>query len=156
MIHPRFGFSPDPERNIAHDIVHDGFDPWADFTAFCVGQNGKVAAGDIETNAGQRNLVFVSNDATDGLRITSVPVGTKHSTLASRIDTSLDLAQGRLIMLAEYFCFHSSPVISSVVEGSRRATKSEIRAYDRSPSPFRRRICSEGWRNYADDSWRQV
>src|SRR5437870_4499442 len=140
MIHPRFGFSSNPERNIAHDIVHNGFDSWADFAAFRIGENGKVAAGDIEANAGQRNLVFVSNDSTDGLRITFVPVGTKHSTLASLIDTSLDLAQGRLIMLAKYFRFHSPPVISSVVEGSRRATKSEMRAYDRSPSPFRRRI----------------
>src|SRR5438105_8186947 len=37
MIHPRFGFSSDPERNISHDIVHNGFDPWADVAAFCVG-----------------------------------------------------------------------------------------------------------------------
>jgi hypothetical protein len=36
MIHSRFGLSPDAERNIAHDIVHDSFDTWTDLAAFCV------------------------------------------------------------------------------------------------------------------------
>src|SRR5439155_26744122 len=47
-------------------------------------------------------------------------------TLASGPYTCLELTQSSLIVLAKSFRFHSSPVIPSVVEGSRRATKSDM------------------------------
>ena len=76
-----------------------------DVTALRVSKNGEIAAGDIEADTGKRNLVFMSDNSTDRLRVTFVAVRAKNSALATGIDTILDLPQRRFIVPAEYFRF---------------------------------------------------
>src|SRR5206468_5551663 len=92
--------------NVAHDVVHDRFDSRRDVTALYVGENGEIAAGDIEANSGKRNFVFVGDNSTNRLRITFVAVRAKNSALATSVDTILDLPQRRLFVLAEYLRLH--------------------------------------------------
>src|SRR5215468_8992184 len=99
MIDPCFCFSPDAEGNVPHDVVHDRFDSWRDVTALGVGQNGEIAARDIEADSGKRNFVFVGDNSTNRLRVTFVAVRAQNSTLTTSVDTILDLPQGRLVVL---------------------------------------------------------
>src|SRR5437764_5502447 len=43
-----FTFAPDPERDVAHDVVHDLVDLRRDIRATGVGQDGDVAARNVE------------------------------------------------------------------------------------------------------------
>ena len=106
MIDARFSFSSDAEGNVPHDVVHDRFDFWRDFTALGVGENGEIAAGDIEADSGNRNFVFVGDNSTNRLRIPFVAVRAKNPALATSVDTILDLPQRRLIVLTEYLRLH--------------------------------------------------
>src|SRR6478609_10210989 len=106
MIDSRFRCSPDAEGNVTHDVVHDRFDFWRDVTAFRVGENGEIAACDIEPDSGKRNFVFVGDNSTNRLRVTFVAVRAKNSALTASVDTILDLPQRRLIVLAEYLRLH--------------------------------------------------
>jgi len=106
MIDSRFRFSPDAEGNVPHDVVHDRIDFWRDVTALRVGENGEIAAGDIEANSRKLNFVFVGDNSTNRLCITFVAVRAKNSALATSVDTILDLPQRRLIVLTEYLRLH--------------------------------------------------
>ena len=69
--------------------------------AFRVRQNGEVAAGDIEADAGKRNLVFVRDHATDRLRVTFMTIGAKNRALAAGCDTSFNLLNGRSVVFTK-------------------------------------------------------
>src|SRR5436305_14100823 len=112
MIDSRLRFSPDAERNLSHDVVHDRFDFWRNFTALGVGENGEVTACDIEPDSGKRNCVFVGDDSTNRLGVTFVAIRAKNSALSTSVDTILDLPQRRLIVLAKYFRLHSQAALS--------------------------------------------
>src|SRR5689334_10726380 len=77
MIDSGFRFSPDAERNFSHDVVHDRFDFWGNFTALRVGENGEITARDIEPDSGKRNSVFVGDNSTNRLGVTFVAIRAK-------------------------------------------------------------------------------
>src|SRR5689334_4470266 len=106
MIDSRFRLSADAERNLPHNVVHDRFDFWRDFTALGVGENGEITACDIEPDSGKRKFVFVGDNSTNRLGVTFVGVRAKDSALAASVDTILDLPQRRLIVLAKYLRLH--------------------------------------------------
>lgn len=109
MIDSRFCFSSDAKGNIAHDVVHDRFDFWRDFTALRVGENGEITARDVEPDSGERNFVGVGDNPANRLRVTFVAVRAEYAAFTTSVDTILDLPQCRLIVLAEYLRLHRKP-----------------------------------------------
>ena len=63
------------EGNVANDVVHDALDLWRNILRLRICADRKVAAGDVESDAGDGNLVLVGDDASDRLSIALVPIG---------------------------------------------------------------------------------
>src|ERR1041384_7344414 len=62
MFYARFALAPDTKRNVVHPVVHALVDLWRDVRELGVGQNRKIAASDVESDAAQRDFIFVSNN----------------------------------------------------------------------------------------------
>ena len=92
-----------PERNVAHNVVHDLVDLRRDLFAFGVGSNRQIPASDVETDTTQGNLVLVSNNAADRLRVTFVTIRAKHGPFAASRDTGFNLLDRCRVVLAENF-----------------------------------------------------
>ena len=112
----------DAERNVANNVIHDLFDRRGNLREGGVGSDGEISAGDVEADAGKRNLICVSNDAPDRLGIALVTVRAENAALAASGNAPLDLGDRRFIMGSEYFRRHpsfASPTTRHVSTASR-------------------------------------
>src|SRR5437870_3974871 len=99
MINARFAGASDAEGNVAHHFIHDLPDGRSDLRASRIGEDGKVAASDVEADTRERDFVLVSHHAADRLRVTFVSISAKHAALAARSHAGFDLCDRRFIML---------------------------------------------------------
>src|SRR5438105_12948224 len=95
MLDPRFAFAPDPKRNFPHHVVHDFLDLRRDLLALRIRQDREIAAGDIEADSTERDVVLVGNDAADWWGVTVVTVGAQHAPPAARRPTAVELLDRR-------------------------------------------------------------
>src|ERR1051326_8195384 len=119
MIDAGLRFPADAKGDVAHDIIHDGFDFGCDLAGFSVRENSEIAAGDIETNSGQRNFILVGHHPTNGLCIAFMSIGPKHAPFAAGIDTIFDLAECRIVVLAEYLRLHCISLSTMLSSGQK-------------------------------------
>src|ERR1043165_1350272 len=106
MVDRRSAFLSYAERNVAHHVVHNLFHGRRDLGARGISPDRKIAAGDIKSDTGKRNLVRVGDYATDRLGISFVAVRAQHRPFAARFHASLDLRDRRGVMFAEDFGPH--------------------------------------------------
>ena len=112
MVYAHLRLAPDAEGNVVHDIVHDSRNRPLNLRKRFVRPDREISARNIEADAAQRNLVFISDDATNWLRVPFVSVGTKHAAFAAGSNASFNLFQRRLVVLTENFRFGGTPSIS--------------------------------------------
>ena len=72
-----------------------------DLLAFRVGQDGEISARDVESDAAQRNFIFVGNNAADRLRITFVSVRAQYTAFPACRDAGLDLSDRCRVVFAK-------------------------------------------------------
>ena len=101
-----------------HDIVHDSRNRPLNLRKRYISPDGQISARDIEADATKRNLVFISDHATDWLRVPFVSVGTKHAAFAAGSNASFNLFQRRLVVLDRKFSFWWQR-LPSVLESQR-------------------------------------
>src|SRR5205085_3667953 len=128
VIDSRFAFLADAEGNIAHDIVHDFFHRRRDLRSSRVGANGEIAAGDIEADTGEPDLVRVSYYAADRLRVTFVAVRAQDRPLAARRHAPFDLRDRRFVVLSKYFGVHRVNFSSSTLRHASTSSRDFISA----------------------------
>src|SRR5438270_8482504 len=128
VIDSRFAFLADAEGTIAHDVVHDFFHRRRDLRSSRVDANGEIAAGDIEADTGERDLVRVSDYAADRLRVTFVAVRAQDRPLAPRRHAPFDLRDRRFVVLAKDFGVHPVNLRSAITRHASTSWRDLISA----------------------------
>src|ERR1051325_4121138 len=101
MFNPHLTFLANTKRNVPNDIIHDLLNHGLDFGPMRIRQNGKVTAGDIESDAAKRNLILVGDDSPDRLGVALVSVSAQYPALPTGSNASLDLLDGGFVALLE-------------------------------------------------------
>ncbi len=78
ILDPLGVLAPDPERDRARDVVDDRPDPVGDRRLGDVEPRRHIAAGDVEADAGDRDVLRIGHDPADRLRVAEVAVGAQH------------------------------------------------------------------------------
>ena len=78
MLDPLGILAADPERDHARDVVDDRPDAVGDRRPLDVEPRRHVAAGDVEADAGDRDVLRIGHDPADRLRVAEVAVGAQH------------------------------------------------------------------------------
>src|SRR2546423_6687673 len=128
MLDPRFAFLADPKRNVAHNLVHDFLHGRRYLRSRRIRPNGEITAGDVEPNAGERDLIRVGDYAADRLRVTLVPIGAQDCALAAGFHAPLDLRDRRLIVLAKNLRLHPAKRRSAITRHASTSSRVLISA----------------------------
>ena len=105
MIDSGFACASDAKRNLSHNVVHDLFDRRTDLRKIYIRPDRQVPAGDVKTNAAERNLILICDNAANRLGIAFVPVSTQHSALSASRDARFNLLDCRFVVLPENLGF---------------------------------------------------
>jgi hypothetical protein len=96
----------EPEADIGGDLVDDRPDAVGDRLLRHVELHRHVAAGDVEADPADRDVLLVGDHAADRLRIAEMSVGTEHAAdHAAVLHAAHHLLLGALVMLAENLHF---------------------------------------------------
>src|SRR5918993_3941736 len=91
----------DPEADGAHDIREDPAGLSRDVLVAGVEPDRHVAAGDVEADAADGDVLLVGHDPADGVGIAEMPIGAKHAFEgASRLHAAVKLSDSLLVVLA--------------------------------------------------------
>src|SRR5262249_19503884 len=99
----------EPEADIRCDILEDQLDAIFDRLLRHVELYCHVAASDVEAHAANRDMLVVSDDAADRLRVTKMAVGAQDTAAhAAVLHAARHLLLGALVVVAEnpHFCHH--------------------------------------------------
>jgi hypothetical protein len=69
----------DSEADLPSDIIEDGVDPRLDLCRRRVEAHRHVSAGNVEADAADRDVLLISDNAADWMRIAEMAVGAEHA-----------------------------------------------------------------------------
>jgi hypothetical protein len=103
----------EPEAHLFGNVVGDHGDARANVLIFEVHARRHVATADVETDARDRDVLFVGDHAADRLGIAEMAVGAEHAARnAADAHAAPHLLDGALVMLTEYLQVRHDTLLS--------------------------------------------